>query len=71
MDHYFKGKPFKEASALAQSVFQKHLKTLKGVSRSAEDWVNDTILHPWPGSFSIDIEEILDAMKHMKESWNF
>lgn len=48
-----------EARDIAAKIFSKHLAWLKGASRSAEDWVEDSILHPWPPKYSIDIKEIL------------
>ena len=40
-------------------IFGKHLKTLKGVSRTSSDWVIDSILNPKPKGFSFDISDLL------------
>ena len=52
--------PYQEAVNEGAKVFGKHLKTLKGVSRTSSDWVIDSILNPKPKGFSFDISDLLE-----------
>mgnify|MGYP001367181523 CR=1 FL=1 len=54
------GMEFENGSKTAAEIFKNHLAWLKGVSRPAIDWVNDSIMQPSPANFSIDISEILE-----------
>lgn len=49
---------FEEQTKLLVDAFEKHLKTLRGVSRPIVDWVRDVILNP-----SNDVVDMLDIPK--------
>lgn len=56
--------PFEEKREVLVAVFEKHLKNLKGMSRSCQDWVTDQILHKsfWCGTAFFPIGEAIDAL---------
>ena len=42
--------------------FEKHLRHLKFVSRLTEDWVMDSILHPWGHNYQFSIAEAAEVL---------
>jgi len=45
-----------------ETLFEPHLQTLPGRSRSAGDWVRDSILQPYPREFVFTIADAVDAI---------
>lgn len=53
--------PLAERVAAVREIFRPHLATLRGMTRSVDDWILDNIVHPLPGRvFAVD--EAVDAL---------